>query len=145
MPIAKCPRCGKMYSKVSAAKVCQNCLPDEEKDYEKVREVIARDPNLNVEQASKESEVPIEVVQRMLDEGLIESQALSGMSAVSCGRCGKPAISKTKRLCQECLSKLNAEVVMAQMSIKVNKPKKEVQVDATGLNVRRSIEQKKMK
>jgi predicted amidophosphoribosyltransferase len=144
MTISKCPRCGKMFNKVAQAKLCQICFPEEEKDYEKVREVIARDPNLNVEQASKESGVAVEVVQRMLDEGLIESQSLTGGEQVACGRCGKPAISRSKRLCQDCLTKLNAQVAMAQMSMR-RPPKKDVQVDATGLNVRRTLEQKKTK
>ena len=60
---------------------------------------------------------------RLVAEGRIATLPDQQAKAV-CGRCGAPAISLSKRLCESCLQKLNSEVAKAQASIKLGKKKK---------------------
>ncbi len=139
MPLAKCVRCARMFNKIQTP-VCPACEPDEEADNEKIREVVNRDPSLNAEAVAEAAQVDISVVRRMLNEGQLVTVLQA--SDITCGRCGAPAISASKRLCQACLEKLNLEVAQAQASIKLG-VKKNVEVGEYDLNVRRSIEQKR--
>ena len=138
MPLVRCLRCRKMFNRQGELRICAECLPDEEADYDKVREAIAANPNLNAEEVAIEAEVDVDVVQRMIDEGLLESQERAAAKPIACGRCGKPAISRSKRLCPECLTKLNAEMALAQKNLKNQAPQ-----GPKGMSVRSAIEQKK--
>lgn len=137
MPLAKCARCGKMFDKQSSV-VCLKCQPDEDADYDKIRRVLDETPNLSSEQVSATAGVALAVVLRMLDEGFLTS-TLSGQ--VKCGRCGAPAISASKKLCQACLEKLNAQVAAAQSKIKLP-DKKPADVNEYS-NVRKLLQEKR--
>jgi len=128
-----------MYNKVQSP-VCSGCQSDEDADQIKVREVIDRRPNLNAEEVAEEAGVELSVVQRMLKDGVIVSTTL--ISNIPCGRCGAPAISASKKLCQACLEKLNIEVAKAQADIKLG-VKKRVEVGEYDMNVRKTLEQKR--
>jgi ribosomal protein L37E len=121
MALAKCARCEKLFSKVQAA-VCPACEPLEEADYEKVRNVLAGESGLNAEQVAVTAEVSIDCVLRMLADGRIESGGES--EAIRCGRCGRPAISATKRLCESCLTKLDQECAEALRTLRETAVKK---------------------
>ena len=135
MPLSSCVRCKKIFNKTDVP-VCADCLPAEEADRKKVEEVVAGDGSLTVEQVSKMAEVDVAVVSRMMKEGAV---AAVTAGSVSCGRCGAPAISATKRLCQNCLDKLNAEVFQAQAEINSSK----TQNRRPGGNVRSEFDQKR--
>lgn len=138
MPLATCPRCKKMFEKSSSV-VCPNCQEAENTDYDKIRTILDARPNLNAEQVSVESGVDVQVVLRMLEEGLISN--VNTAEKVKCGRCGAPAISRSKRLCQACLEKLNAQVASMQSKIKLG-DRKGVQVGEY-LHARKAFEQKR--
>lgn len=116
MPLAKCVRCKKMFNKVDVP-VCGDCRADEEEDYGKIRDLLDKRPDLNAEQVSEETGVDLECVFRMMDAGLITTAAAVG--EITCGMCGAPAISASKRLCQACLDKLNYQVAHAQSQVKM--------------------------
>ena len=138
MPLASCVRCNKMFTKVKSP-VCKNCQDDEDSDYERIRMIIEKDENLNVEQVAEEAEVDISVVRRMVDTGLVKQVTLG--EKVVCGKCGAPAISMSKKLCQACLDKLNAQVAKAQAQIKLGQ-RPEVQVGEY-INARKAFEDKR--
>ena len=138
MPLASCARCKKMFNKVKEP-VCPSCQTDEDADFDKIRQVLEKNENLSVEQVAKEAEVDLEVVQRMVKEGLV-AQVNLGESAI-CGKCGAPAISLSKKLCQACLDKLNAEVAKAQAQIKLGQ-KKATQIGEYG-TARKAFEEKR--
>lgn len=117
MPLAKCPRCGKLFDK-TATLVCQNCVADEEKDYDKVRALLEKSPELTAEAAAARAQIDVAVVKRMLEQGIVAFK--TGAGEIACGMCGAPAISVSKRLCQGCLDKLNAQVVRAQNQVKLS-------------------------
>ena len=138
MALAACPRCKKIFDKTRSA-VCTRCQDTEDDEFDKIRSVLDRNPNLNAEQVAEEAQVSLECVLRMLEEGLIASVSL--MEQVKCGRCGAPAISMSKKLCKACLEELNVKVAQAQGKIKIGQ-KKQVQVGEF-LQARRALEEKR--
>lgn len=138
MPLAACPRCKKIFDKARSA-VCTRCQDAEDNDFDKIRAVLDRNPNLNAEQVAEQAQVNVDCVMRMIEEGLIASVSLA--EQIKCGRCGAPAISLSKKLCQACLEKLNAEMAQAQSKIKIGQ-KKQVQVDEY-LHARKALEEKR--
>jgi ribosomal protein L37E len=138
MALATCPRCKKLFDKGCSA-VCLHCQADEDADFDKVRAVLDRNPNLNAEEVAEEAAVSVECVMRMISEGLITSVNL--LEKVKCGRCGAPAISMSKKLCQACLEELNTQVAQAQGKLKIRQ-KKQVQVGRL-LQARRALEEKR--
>lgn len=143
MPLSKCPRCETLYNKTEDTVVCGECLSDEDQDYETVRETLEEKPDLNAQQVAEISGVSVDCVLRMIDSGVIVSEATLSGQNIRCGRCGGKAISATKRLCQACLEKLNREVSRTQKSIKIASKKKAEIGLASGGNVRSSIEDKR--
>ncbi len=104
--LSKCPRCHKLFTK-SNSLVCQVCQPREDEDYLLITEVLAENVGLGVEGLAAKAGVTVSCVLRMLDSGRIEAAEVNEM--IKCGRCGRPAISKSKRLCQACLVKMDQE------------------------------------
>ncbi|MFO7977001.1 MAG: hypothetical protein R6V12_20510 [Candidatus Hydrogenedentota bacterium] len=133
MPLSKCPRCSRMFNKQTEM-VCPLCQPDEDADYESVRQALAEHPNLTAQELTELTGVELSCILRLLGAGRIASLADLENKAV-CGRCGAPAISLSKRLCKACLEELNAEVAKAQASIKLER-KKEIKL-GKGMNFRK--------
>lgn len=116
MPLAKCPRCSAFFDK-KGKPVCIKCVPDEDADYETVRVYIASHPDETADQVAEGTGVDRHCVLRMLDQGIIQNSAL--ITNIQCGRCGAPAISLTKRLCEKCLANLNAKLAKETSQIKL--------------------------
>lgn len=108
--LAKCARCSKLFNKI-VSEVCNNCQPEEDIDFSRIQDVLSRENHLNAEEVAEIAGVSMECVLRMLREGRIDN--VSHESAASCGRCGAPAISVSKRLCQRCLVNLDRECAQA--------------------------------
>jgi ribosomal protein L37E len=102
--IARCRRCNEAYIKVSFS-VCDNCLDDEDADYQRISDTLAENPNKNVETVAYLADVTPSCVLRMLDRGLIANEQVD--NDVRCGKCGEPALSVAQKLCQSCLIKLD--------------------------------------
>jgi hypothetical protein len=114
-------------------------LDDEEMDYEKVRHELSDRPDQSAEQLAEATGVDLECVLRLLDEGRI--QASTGPKEVKCGRCGAPAISMSKKLCESCLQALNTQLAMEQGRVKLPQ-RKEVKL-GSGMHVLDSLEEKR--
>lgn len=108
MALAKCARCGFPYDKIRSL-VCQKCQPKEDTDYEKIRDTLSRYPDLKVQELADAAEVNAACVLRMVDEGYLAGESL--IDPPKCGRCGKRAISRARRLCQACLADLNKQLM----------------------------------
>lgn len=124
MPIAKCPRCGTLFDKAKKV-VCATCEPEERAEYDKVLAYIQGNPDHTIEEIVDTTGVKREVVERMTDQGVVMKTANVG--EVKCGRCGAPAISLTKRLCENCLAELQRNIAKETSSIKLPQ-KKNVQI-----------------
>lgn len=116
MPLTKCVRCEKLFNKVESS-VCGNCSLAEEADYDTIRQYLIDNPGSSAELVAENTSVNIKCVLRLVDTGVVTSMEL-GASGMKCGQCGAPAISMSKRLCQDCLDKLNVKMVHAQQSIR---------------------------
>ncbi len=139
MPLAKCIRCDNLFDKMKHP-VCAACLPDEENDYEKVRDVVDEHPDLSAEVVAELADVGLQVVMRMMDQGLVTNTSQLGGGS-KCGRCGAPAISASKKLCHSCLEKLNQNVLRQKQEVSITK-KKDVELGGAS-TVRDMIEQKR--
>lgn len=139
MPLAKCPRCSNLFNK-EAIVVCSDCRDAEEEDYLKVREILAGDPTLDANALAGKCEVDVDVVLRMLDAGTI-STTEEGGSMATCGRCGRPAISATKKLCESCLQELDREIADQKRQTRLG-AKKDIEIGGFG-SVRDSIDSKR--
>lgn len=134
--LAKCPRCNKLFSKDMHA-VCSGCLPKEEEDYRKIRKILDLGGDRTPLELAQAAGVPLDCVYRLRDEGSI-TQVASG--SVKCGRCGKPALSTSRKLCAACLNKLESEC--SQTVIQMANQVKE-SLRGTSLNVRQTVESKR--
>jgi ribosomal protein L37E len=135
MALSKCARCKRVFTKVRSP-ICPNCEPDEEQDYEKARDSLQETPNQNPEELAESSGVELECILRLLEAGRI---AAAPYENVRCGRCGAPAISISKKLCEACLQRLNQELASAQSKIKLPN-KRDVEV-GTAMNIRKWVEE----
>jgi hypothetical protein len=116
MPLTKCVRCDKLFNKTEEP-VCGECRPDEHADYETIRAHLQDNPGLSAEKVAEGTGINIKCVMRLVDTGVITSMEISA-GGITCGQCGAPAISLSKRLCQSCLDKLNVKMIHAQQSIR---------------------------
>lgn len=112
--LSKCPRCGRLFSKAQKA-VCLACLPNEEEDYRRIRDALNTAVQSTPEQLAAAAGVEVDCVNRMLNEGLLARSEPE--EAARCGRCGGLAISASKRLCQACLTRLEAECMLGVRSM----------------------------
>ena len=120
MSLCKCARCGKIYSKILSP-VCPKCQPDEDADFAKIHHVIGKHAGLKAEEIAEKAEVPVECVMRMLMEGRLRFTETS--EKAFCGRCGAPAISMAKRLCESCLVELDRECASAMRDLQKDMPR----------------------
>jgi len=107
--LGHCARCRRLYVRTTWT-VCGKCVDMEASDFARIREVLEAQPHLGVEELADRAQVTAACVLRMLDEGLIASQADD--DAAVCGRCGAPAISATKRLCTGCALDLDRQLAL---------------------------------
>lgn len=137
MPLATCVRCNRMFNKVKDS-VCPGCMPAEEKDREKIHLVLAEHNELKPEEVADLADVDLSVVARMVAEGYVSQ--LGALERPLCGKCGAPAISMSKKLCQPCLDRLNTEASRAQAKIKLGRRKEPV---INTINARTTFEEKR--
>jgi hypothetical protein len=113
--LAKCARCDKIFNKI-VSEVCGTCQPEEDSDFSRIHHVISRTPGLKAQQVAEEAEVSIQCVLRMMKEGRIDH--VENDDPAKCGRCGAPAISLTKRLCDQCLVIMDRECAHAMLEMR---------------------------
>lgn len=120
MSLSKCARCGKIYGKIMSP-VCPKCQPEEDADYAKIHQVIGKHAGLKAEEIAEKAEVDLQCVMRMLMEGRLRYTETS--EKATCGRCGAPAISMAKRLCESCLVELDRECATAMRDLQKDIPR----------------------
>ena len=138
MPLAKCERCAKLFAKTNHP-LCPNCVPEEEQDFEKVRTCLGEHPDLSAEAISELTGVSLQCVMRMIDQGLVTNSLFTG--TVKCGKCGAPAISPSKRLCNACLEEMNQRVARQRSELQ-ERQRKQVKIGEFA-SVRETIEEKR--
>lgn len=108
MDVRNCKRCGKIYNYTGSA-VCNNCLRQEQEDFEKIRDYLFRNPNSSAAEVSEALGIELKVISRFLKEGRLEADyiRMSGDSVLSCEKCGKPVNSG--RFCENCVREMQAD------------------------------------
>lgn len=120
MALDKCARCEKLYNRIQSA-VCPKCQAAEDADFAKIHNVIARTPGLKATEIAEAAGVGVECVLRMLGEGRLRFEVTN--EKPTCGRCGAPAISMAKRLCERCLVELDQECAAAIRDLQKDLPR----------------------
>ena len=137
MPIASCPRCNETFSKDGESMVCDNCEAAEESDYETVRLYVADHPDCTPSDVVEATGLERELVLRVVDSGRVAQVESAG--TIVCGKCGAPAISLAKRLCEACLAELDSQLARTKSQIKLP-PKKWSNVESGKSSIRQKIE-----
>ena len=71
MALDECARCGKPFDRIRMP-VCMECVPEEEADYARVREVLRNHKDLKADEVAEAADVTLACVMRMLNQGEIE-------------------------------------------------------------------------
>lgn len=115
MPEVKnCRRCKKIFMYVTGAQLCVACKKLDEEDFEKVRNFVRDFPGATVQEVSRETEVPTQMIYRYLKEGRLEVSESSPI-ALQCENCG--ARVKSGRFCINCSKKLANDMISAGRSL----------------------------
>lgn len=143
MPLARCPRCEEMFQKEKDKVVCEKCIDAEEADQDKISQYVSAHPDCAPTEVANVTGVNINVVKRMVELGRI-AQVTEEIKQrqVRCGRCGAPAISFSKKLCEACLADLNNELARVKSSVKLP-PKKWSSIDPNRRTVREELDEKR--
>lgn len=104
--LTKCVRCSRVFMRI-ASRVCPACQEDEDRDFDRIREVLDRRPGITPDELVKEAGVSLDCVMRLLEEGRLQAENFG--PPPKCGRCSAPAISHSLRLCPKCHAKLNQD------------------------------------
>jgi len=110
LDLAQCARCRRVFPVVRSP-VCPECQGEEDADFEKIRAVLDYDSTLSPEDAARAAGVGVDCVRRIVDAGLVSDANVAEVP--KCGRCGDPAISRSQRLCEKCVAKLDAQFTKA--------------------------------
>lgn len=106
MQAMNCPRCGKVFVKISKP-ICEQCVKEEEQIFDKVRDYIKENPDKTVAQVAEECEVTVKRILGYIRDGRID--ASGGMKDdISCSKCGKPI--RGGRMCEKCVLETNFTV-----------------------------------
>jgi NMD protein affecting ribosome stability and mRNA decay len=123
MEALNCPRCGKVFVKITDP-ICKDCVKAEEEIFDKVRDYIKENPDKNIKEVAEICEVTVKRILTYIRDGRID--ASGGMRGdITCSKCGKPII--TGRMCEKCILETNFTV----------KDMKNAQKKGSGMHIRR--------
>lgn len=109
MSLANCSRCGKMFHKSSAGRVCSDCIILEEEQFAKVRDFLETNPGCTVEEIEAGTGVDGSFIMRFLREGRLATlgEVASGVRG-TCKRCGvEIAYGK---FCKDCIEDMGTSL-----------------------------------
>lgn len=98
--VRNCRRCGKIFTYMGGAPVCQACKQADEEDFKKVKEYLYKNPGSSMTQVSNDLEISVEKIKRYLKDGRLEITSSDGNMILECETCGKAI--KSGRFCDEC-------------------------------------------
>lgn len=117
MPLTNCPRCDRMFDQRPGHDVCDNCVPAEDVDMERISQFVSNNPDVSPADVASALTIDYQIVMRAVNAGRVAQVA--NLEAVRCGRCGAPAISHSKKLCENCLAELNAQLARERNNMNV--------------------------
>ncbi len=105
MDFRNCKRCKNLFQ-YSGNRLCDNCLKEEEKDFERIKEYLDEHEGATLMQVSNELDIKVERIKRYLKEGRIN--VISNSKLLTCEGCGD-SIS-TGKFCKGCQQKMSSEI-----------------------------------
>ncbi|HYH03699.1 MAG TPA: MerR family transcriptional regulator, partial [Bacillota bacterium] len=118
MEIRNCRRCGKIYQ-YNGGYICNNCIRQEEEDFQKVKQDVIDNPGATPIEVSDRTGVELKVITRFLREGRLESEDFEiEEGALECENCRRPI--KSGRFCERCASILQQEFKKAAQSLETD-------------------------
>lgn len=106
MEMTNCPRCGKIFSKMSNP-ICDDCVKAEEEIFQMIKKYLDDNPNNTLEQVSEETGISVRKILKYLKDGRLETTKGMG-KALKCEQCGRP-ITRGK-FCDACVININQSV-----------------------------------
>ena len=106
MDVRNCKRCKNLFQYVGN-KLCDGCIKEEEKDFDRIKEYLDEHEGANLMQVSTELKIGIDRLKRYLREGRIDI-ATSKHRLLICEGCGE-SIGEG-RFCEGCQQKMSGEI-----------------------------------
>ena len=111
MSAKNCPICGKLFEYGGLTAVCPSCWQKNEQDFQKIKDYLYENPNMNVIQVSEATGVSIDKIKLFLREDRLIALNNHSASLLDCQRCGK-AIN-FGNYCEECRVEIEHEMKRA--------------------------------
>ncbi|RUS45180.1 hypothetical protein [Cohnella sp. AR92] len=105
--VAQCPGCGKLYQSASPRPLCQACTDSENELISSIDREIRRNRNLNNEQLSALTSVPLRQIRAWIRGGRIKIYDAPNLSD-SCDLCAVPI--RHGKLCVGCSTRIEEAV-----------------------------------
>lgn len=96
-------RCGKLFQRISAKRICPECLRELEEKFTEVKDYIREHPDITMMEVSKEKDVSIEQIKQWIREERLEFTNSEGAD-IYCISCGAPIT--TGKYCDKCKDKM---------------------------------------
>jgi ribosomal protein L32 len=107
-----CPRCGKIFTKVSSP-ICKECEKAEIDKFDEVRLYVKENPNSSAQDVAEACEVTIKRLLHWVREGKLDiSEGMADLNL--CSKCGRPI--KSGRLCDRC-AKNTANAIAGMVAV----------------------------
>ena len=106
MDIRNCSRCNQVFL-YQGRGICPACQAEEEREFDKLRDFLEKQPEASLEEVSQATGVPVNRILAFLRDGRLISKdpALGGLR---CQVCGAPVTSG--RFCPSCADKLRTSI-----------------------------------
>ncbi|MFD0957909.1 TIGR03826 family flagellar region protein [Paenibacillus chungangensis] len=105
MNLDNCPRCGKLFAK-NIRDVCQVCLRDIDKEYEKCATYLRENKGAMITELSDQTGVSIRQITKFIREGRISMMDAPNLS-YPCESCG--VLIRESHLCDACRKRLTKD------------------------------------
>ena len=102
MELRNCPECDKLFTYITI-NLCPACQKIDEEQFQKARKYLRENPNKNIAELARETEIEERKIVRWVREGKFQSKFFSNMT-LPCENCGTPISSG--RYCQKCSKNL---------------------------------------
>jgi flagellar operon protein (TIGR03826 family) len=106
MDVMNCPRCGKMFKRLTVS-ICEKCVKLDETEFLLVRDFLEENRQSTMKDVVDATKVSSKRILKWIKEGRLEmTDGMEG--ALRCLGCNKPI--KTGRYCDRCVLEINENV-----------------------------------
>ena len=104
MEIENCPKCGRVFTKMSNA-LCDKCVKEDEDVFERIRDFLDEKPDSTLSDITEATGVTEKRVLKYIREGRLE--ATTNIGPIKCQKCGRPI--KVGKYCDKCIIAINQD------------------------------------